>query len=230
VTETPYQVLPPLSKDEYDSLRENIRTYGVQVPIVFDENGKVIDGHNRLAICDELGITDYPREVRTDLPDDQSKRNYARQLNLARRHVTDEGRRAAIADQIRETPDMADRVIARLCGVSPTTVGSVRARLRSQPSNPGQLGRVESEASGEYRVGADGRTRRVPARRPQPTRLPIAQAIEQMDALLANFRQVRDRVRPDQLSAAPPQRRANIRTLAAEAMAYLAEVVDHTSA
>ena len=49
-----YQFLPRLSDDEYTSLEKSIREHGIQVPIVVDENGSVIDGHHRKEIADRL--------------------------------------------------------------------------------------------------------------------------------------------------------------------------------
>ena len=53
-----YQVMPDLTADEYAELKADIKTRGVMVPIEFDEQGNPLDGHHRLRICEELGITD----------------------------------------------------------------------------------------------------------------------------------------------------------------------------
>ena len=52
-----YQVLPPLQEAAYQSLRADIERHGVLVPIDVDEEGEILDGHNRQAIADELGST-----------------------------------------------------------------------------------------------------------------------------------------------------------------------------
>jgi len=80
------QLFEPLKQWEYEALKQDIARRGVLVPIEFDQKGEVIDGHNRLAICDELGITDYPRVTRTFTSDDEKKlhvivlNTYRRQL------------------------------------------------------------------------------------------------------------------------------------------------------
>ena len=59
-----YQVMPPLTAEEYNELKNDIAERGVMVPIEYDEHGNVLDGHHRLQICAELGITDFPTVIR----------------------------------------------------------------------------------------------------------------------------------------------------------------------
>ncbi|MBQ1388598.1 MAG: ParB N-terminal domain-containing protein, partial [Clostridia bacterium] len=84
-----YQVMPNLSAEEYAELKADIQLRGVMVPIEFDEKGNVLDGHHRLQICGELGITDYPKVIRAGMTE-QEKYTHARKLNMARRHLTQE--------------------------------------------------------------------------------------------------------------------------------------------
>ena|GEM_PF-3294195 len=143
-----YQVLPDLSESEYGELKSDIAERGVMVPVEFDQDGNVLDGHHRLKICEELGITDYPKVIRAGLTESE-KRYHARKLNMARRQMNQEQRRQLIQDQLKETPEKSDRQIADSLGVSPTTVGNARHDL--EDSN--QLSRLDSS------VGADGKIR-----------------------------------------------------------------------
>lgn len=43
-----FQVMPPLSPDEYAELKADISARGVMVPIENDEDGNILDGHNDL--------------------------------------------------------------------------------------------------------------------------------------------------------------------------------------
>jgi ParB family chromosome partitioning protein len=52
-----YQVFAPLSAAEQQALRDDIAARGIQVPIDVDQDGRVLDGHNRVAIAKALGIT-----------------------------------------------------------------------------------------------------------------------------------------------------------------------------
>lgn len=125
-----YQVMPNLSAEEYAELKADIQLRGVMVPIEFDEKGNVLDGHHRLQICGELGITDYPKVIRAGMTE-QEKYTHARKLNMARRHLTQEQKRGLVREQLKETPEKSDRQIAKDLGVHHTTVSTQRARLES---------------------------------------------------------------------------------------------------
>lgn len=58
-----YQILPPLLSDEFEALKTSIAEQGVDVPIIVDQEGNIIDGYHRQRACDDLGIF-CPREVR----------------------------------------------------------------------------------------------------------------------------------------------------------------------
>lgn len=143
-----YQVMPNLSTEEYAELKSDIASRGVMVPIEFDEQGNVLDGHHRLQICEELGIKDFPKVIRAGLTEEE-KYTHARKLNLARRHLSQEQKRGLIQQQLQATPEKSDRQMAKSLGVSPTTVGTVRKDLE----NSGQLSKLDSS------IGADGKER-----------------------------------------------------------------------
>lgn len=82
-----YQLLPPLLSVDIEHLKASIIEHGVQVAVIVDEEGEIIDGHHRAMIADSLGI-EYPKDVRHGLNEDQ-KRLLAAELNVARRHLTD---------------------------------------------------------------------------------------------------------------------------------------------
>ncbi|MCL1940731.1 MAG: ParB N-terminal domain-containing protein [Synergistaceae bacterium] len=130
-----YQIMPDLGIDEYEELKEDIVARGVMVPIEFDEQGNILDGHHRLRICQELGITNYPKVIRAGM-NDSEKRLHARKLNLARRHMTQEQRRGLIREQLSETPEKSDRQIAAGLGVDHKTVGTQRADLLGRGEIP----------------------------------------------------------------------------------------------
>lgn len=151
-----YQVMPPLSADEYEELKADIQARGVLVPVEYDESGEILDGHHRVRICEELGITEWPRVVRLGLSE-AGKLTHARQLNLARRHLDREQKRALIAQQLRETPQLSNRQIAASLGVDHKTVAAEREQLESI----GEIPQCDRETS-------DGRT--YPAQRQEPER------------------------------------------------------------
>ena len=143
-----YQVMPPLSTEEYAELKNDIEKRGVMVPIEYDEQGNVLDGHHRLQICAELGIKDFPKVIRAGMTEEE-KRTHARKLNMARRQLNREQKQELIREQLRETPEKSDRQIAQGLGVSNSTVSVQRKSMEKS----GQL--CESHSS----IGADGKER-----------------------------------------------------------------------
>jgi|GEM_PF-630847 len=123
-----YQVMPDLSPDDYNELKSDIANRGVQIAVEYDEEGNILDGHHRVRACQELGITEWARVVRVGMSEEQ-KKEHARNLNMARRHLNREQRQELIRQQLQETPEKSDRQIAVGLGVSPTTVGTTRKEL-----------------------------------------------------------------------------------------------------
>lgn len=153
-----FQVMPELSPDEYQELKADIAKNGVVVPVLVDEDGNIIDGHNRVQIANELRIP-YPEEVRDDL-DDSGKRGLAFALNLNRRHLNRDQKRELIAKSLKADPQLSNREHARRTGASHPTVNDVRQEMEED-------GRLEKFTS---RTSGDGRER--PST--QPERKPIA--------------------------------------------------------
>jgi len=91
-----YQLLPPLSEEEYAALKEDIAKRGVLVPVEYDEDGNILDGHHRVKICEELGIKNWPSIVRIGMSEEE-KTEHVLALNLDRRHLTREQRRELVA-------------------------------------------------------------------------------------------------------------------------------------
>ena len=123
-----YQVMPELTAEEYEELKADIAQRGVMIPIEYDELGNVLDGYHRLKICEELGIKEYPRVIRTGMTEAE-KLTHARKLNMARRHLTNEQKRGLIRDQLKAMPEQSDRQIAKVLGVSHPTVAAQRREL-----------------------------------------------------------------------------------------------------
>lgn len=104
-----YQLLPPLASDDLDRLKASIQARGVKVPVVLDEDGEILDGHNRVMIADSLGI-EYPRIVESGL-DEHEKRIFVAELNAARRQLTD-AQKVMLGRMIE--PDIAARADKRM--------------------------------------------------------------------------------------------------------------------
>jgi ParB-like chromosome segregation protein Spo0J len=125
-----YQEFDPLTPEEFAALERSILDRGVEVAIVFDEDGNVLDGHHRLAICKKHGVTDYPTTVRAGLSEDE-KRDFAQSLNMARRSLSRDQKQNQIRNRLKRNPQHSDRLIAQAMGVDHKTVGRIRAEMET---------------------------------------------------------------------------------------------------
>lgn len=123
----PFQVMPPLAPDEYDALVADIRANGVLVPVLVDQQGRIIDGHHRHRAAAEAGV-ECPTVTRR-VGSDEEARQLALSLNAARRHLSREQQADLIIIELRTRPHDPDRAIARRLACSPSTVGKYRAVL-----------------------------------------------------------------------------------------------------
>lgn len=109
--------LPDLTDDVREALRDSIAANGVLVPVIRDRSGAVVDGRHRLAICEELGITDVPSITLREGVD----------ADLANTHVNVLRRQLDPAWQRREMVRLAaagrsERAIAKVVDLPRTTV------------------------------------------------------------------------------------------------------------
>lgn len=81
-------LLPSLSQPESEALKRSIREDGLHYPIIANKHGIVLDGHNRLKVCRELGIK--PRfEVRDFCNDRLEEKKFVIVADLRRRRLND---------------------------------------------------------------------------------------------------------------------------------------------
>ena len=168
-----YQVMPPLSSEEYQELHDDIKVNGVLEPIHVDEEGVVIDGHHRSKIANELGIP-CPVITHDDL-DDAGKRSLAFTLNLKRRHLNREQRRALIAESLKSDPQLSNREHARRTGAHHQLVGSVREGLVED-------GQVDESSTS---IGSDGKSYPAskPKREPEPAPGITSEEVDELNQL-----------------------------------------------
>jgi len=76
------ELLPPLTTDEFESLKTSIKKEGVRDPIIIDENGVILDGHHRYKID-----TNAPTIVISGLTD-LEKKAFVFNSNLTRRNLS----------------------------------------------------------------------------------------------------------------------------------------------
>ena len=82
-----YQFFQPLSPQEREALKQDIEKRGIQVSIEIDGDGRILDGHHRWEIAQELGWTKerIPTVVRAELMTEADKITHVLKVNLLRR-------------------------------------------------------------------------------------------------------------------------------------------------
>lgn len=80
-------LLPELSREEYEALKESIRKDGLHYPIEINRENVILDGHNRYKICKELGVS-LKTEVR-NFKNKLLEKAFVITVNLRRRHLND---------------------------------------------------------------------------------------------------------------------------------------------
>jgi len=137
-------VVAPLTPEEYDQLKENIRKDGLLEPIALweEQSGTIVDGHNRYAICQELGIGFKTKAL--SFPNIEAVKLWILEHQVGRRNLTDD-QRAIIWNDIREQRAAVSRaaaiVKARDAKVNPGPVED-----NASPTKPRTMAAVVAES------------------------------------------------------------------------------------
>ncbi|NQU20332.1 MAG: ParB N-terminal domain-containing protein [Candidatus Nealsonbacteria bacterium] len=126
-----YQPLPDLPPDEFEALKADIDENGLQYPIIEDELGNCLDGHQRKRALKELGIKNYSVKVIAGLSEEQ-KWHYSISVNLKRRQLTTPQKRTLIENELKRSPEIANNWLAEILGVAQNTVVVARKRLEAK--------------------------------------------------------------------------------------------------
>lgn len=187
----PYEdLLPKMADDEFAVLVQDVRQRGVLVPILLDETLNVLDGHHRLRAVAQLeaeGVEfPLPMEIRPGLTEAE-KRDLAYAVNLHRRHLTAEQRKAVVL-KLRTEERWSTTKIAETLGVDHSTVvRDLTERSTCAPAQVEQPSRVQC---------ADGKER--PATRPEPEQ--VAARVERVQARQAEGATVREIAREERVA------------------------------
>src|SRR5215831_7774662 len=121
-------IFPLMEGAEFEALVADIKANGCREPIYLHE-GMILDGRNRYRACLVAGVK-LPCLLRlASDPADFDPVAFVISHNIHRRHLTAEQRRELIAKLITAQPEKSDRQIAKIAKVSPTTVGTKRAKM-----------------------------------------------------------------------------------------------------
>lgn len=80
-------LVPPLSYEDLKNLKNSIKEDGLLYPVLVNQDNVLLDGHHRVTICKDLGISDLDAKVKpfTDL---YAEKEFCISTNLNRRHMT----------------------------------------------------------------------------------------------------------------------------------------------
>lgn len=171
-------LFPMLADDELQELAEDIEQRGLLQPIVLDAEGRVLDGRNRLAACQLVGVEPTFETYSGDDPE-----GYAFTVNVARRHLragaryllTEKARRLVgstkigisdghgMQNRLAEAglvldfaPDHVEKVMTGTESLQ-TAVGVARERKKEQAETNGKKERLRKAAPDLLDQVADGR-------------------------------------------------------------------------
>lgn len=137
-----YQLMPEMTPEQFSELKEDIRRRGVLIPIEFDQDDNILDGHHRYRAFNELieegaDLPMYDKIVRRFATEDE-KVAYVISLNVKRRHLNSVQRQELVA-RLRRDFKYTLAQIAQILGISIATASrdidalpeSERAELKS---------------------------------------------------------------------------------------------------
>jgi hypothetical protein len=190
------ELFPMMGQDELRVLGEDIKAHGLLHDIQL-LSGAVIDGRNRLDAMELVGlkfrfskrekgdhfgsqiwvdrtvIGHCRHNTPIDIPDPA---RFVIEQNILRRHLTGAQKSELIGKLLKADPTKSDRAIAATAKASHVTVGTKRAAMEA-------TGQIDQLAA---RTGADGKTRKQPAKSSidptDPLPEPLASMVDQYKA------------------------------------------------
>ena len=129
-------LLPAMSEEELEAMKEDIRTNGIHTPIVM-HGGKILDGRHRYEAAISIGmdIKDIPF---TELPKSEDPMSYAVGANLHRRHLNPSQRALVVAkfsiQDKQKNRTSADKYKAEFMNVSLPSVSHAKKVLKKGTS------------------------------------------------------------------------------------------------
>ena len=79
------KILPKLSGEEFEALKASIWNDGQLYPIIINQKGVILDGHNRYHVCVELKFA--PKTFTMPFDDPLVEKKFVIEVNLKRRHL-----------------------------------------------------------------------------------------------------------------------------------------------
>ena len=118
---------PDMSDADFQDLKDDIKANGQREPIIIYED-MILDGRHRYRALCELG-TVIIREREFDIDKDGDPWTFVMSLNMHRRHLNTEQRKAIVAALLEQDPSQSDASAAATAKVDAKTATKVRATL-----------------------------------------------------------------------------------------------------
>jgi ParB-like chromosome segregation protein Spo0J len=125
-------MFPMIEGNAFDELKRDISAQGILEPIRLYQ-GMILDGRNRYAAakaCNHAFSVDDFVQWEGTIADAEA---WVISTNLHRRHLSAKQKQEMVRDRIRKAPEMSNRQIAKLLGVSHTMVADERDRTLNPP-------------------------------------------------------------------------------------------------
>jgi ParB-like chromosome segregation protein Spo0J len=123
---------PMIQGREFEELKADIGRHGILEPIRLYQ-GMILDGRNRYKAASEVGHQFTEKDFVQWEGTPAEAEAWVISTNFRRRQLTNAQKQEVIQLMISKNPTLGDREIARLCGVSHSTVGGARDRLANSP-------------------------------------------------------------------------------------------------
>jgi hypothetical protein len=123
---------PMIEGTAFEELKADIRNHGILEPIKLYQ-GMILDGRNRYAAAKAVAHQFTAKDFKEWIGTIEEAEAWVISTNFHRRQLTTAQKQEVIQKMIGKNPKLGDREIARLCGVSHSTVGAARERLSSSP-------------------------------------------------------------------------------------------------
>jgi hypothetical protein len=113
------------SKEDRKTLKESIRKGGIRERLWLYED-QILEGVTRYETGMEVGYAFSAKDFQTFVGTYEQAKAFVRDVNYARRHLTNDQKQAYALELIAENPNDSNRAIAKRCGLSHTTVAGLR--------------------------------------------------------------------------------------------------------
>ena len=136
-------LIDPLTKDEYTSLKNSIKENGQRLLIIVNSERVIIDGHHRYRVCQELGIT--PKIKVREFSDQADEKQFIHDCNVERRHLNTfqliklklQRRKSKLQEQVKQNESLGgkgDKILTPLGRVN-EVIGKEAGASRTQVSH-----------------------------------------------------------------------------------------------